>query len=212
MIELIVSACLICCLFLLISEWKAFNFGKVLFKSLASLAFVVLAFTLTGQWNSFHVWMIAGFVFSMLGDLFLLPEKNQTAFISGMAAFGLAHTSFAIAFILAGTINTWFYISLVTTLFLVIPSYLWLKPNLKDIYRYLVPVYIFLIAVMILFSGYAAGRVSGSYLFFGGALLFGISDLFVARNQFVKKGLINKIVGLPLYYIAQLMLALGLIY
>lgn len=211
MIEVIVSVCLVSCLLLIISEWKIFKPGKVLFKLIASSAFVVLAFILTKQWHPFNTCMVIGFILSMVGDLFLIPDKSRNTFISGMIAFGLAHLSFTIAFILIGVTSTWLYISFGTVLFLVIPSYLWLKPNLKAAYRYLVPGYMFLIAVMILFSGFAVGGESGSSLLFGGALLFGISDLFVARNQFVKKELVNKMIGLPLYYIAQLILVLSLI-
>lgn len=40
-----------------------------------------------------------------------------------------------------------------------------------------------------------------------GALMFFFSDLFVARQHFVHKTVLNKWIGLPLYYIAQLLLA-----
>jgi hypothetical protein len=42
-----------------------------------------------------------------------------------------------------------------------------------------------------------------------GALLFAASDLAVARDQFVRPGLANRMVGLPLYYAAQVLLALA---
>jgi len=38
-------------------------------------------------------------------------------------------------------------------------------------------------------------------------LFFYLSDLFVARNQFMKKAYINRLVGLPLYFIGQFLLA-----
>ena len=44
----------------------------------------------------------------------------------------------------------------------------------------------------------------------GGALLFYLSDLCVARERFVVKSKWNGIVGLPLYYAGQLMLIDGL--
>ena len=40
-----------------------------------------------------------------------------------------------------------------------------------------------------------------------GALLFIISDLAVARENFVSSGFENRLVGLPLYYGGQLLLA-----
>jgi uncharacterized membrane protein YhhN len=42
-----------------------------------------------------------------------------------------------------------------------------------------------------------------------GASLFYLSDLFVARNRFVKKEYVNRLVGLPLYYTGQYLLALS---
>jgi len=37
--------------------------------------------------------------------------------------------------------------------------------------------------------------------------VFGISDLFVARQRFVSSGFVNAAVGLPAYFGAQLLLA-----
>jgi uncharacterized membrane protein YhhN len=42
-----------------------------------------------------------------------------------------------------------------------------------------------------------------------GAALFFASDLLVARDRFVRPGLANRLVGLPLYYAAQVLLALA---
>jgi uncharacterized membrane protein YhhN len=42
-----------------------------------------------------------------------------------------------------------------------------------------------------------------------GAVLFAASDLFVARDRFVRPGLANRALGLPLYYAAQVLLALA---
>jgi uncharacterized membrane protein YhhN len=40
-----------------------------------------------------------------------------------------------------------------------------------------------------------------------GAVGFYASDLSVARDQFVKPGFVNRVWGLPLYYVAQVVLA-----
>ena len=44
-------------------------------------------------------------------------------------------------------------------------------------------------------------------LVFSGAILFYASDIFVARQQFVARQYLNRLVGLPLYYIGQFMIA-----
>jgi uncharacterized membrane protein YhhN len=42
---------------------------------------------------------------------------------------------------------------------------------------------------------------------YAGAALFYLSDLAVARQRFVAPGFENKLIGLPLYYAGQLLLA-----
>jgi hypothetical protein len=42
---------------------------------------------------------------------------------------------------------------------------------------------------------------------FGGALGFYVSDIFVARQRFLKTDFVNRLIGLPLYYGGQFLLA-----
>ena len=44
-------------------------------------------------------------------------------------------------------------------------------------------------------------------MFLSGRIFFYISDLFVARNRFLKREFFNRLVGLPLYYTGQFLLA-----
>jgi uncharacterized membrane protein YhhN len=53
----------------------------------------------------------------------------------------------------------------------------------------------------------AAGASAADPAIFAGALVFYLSDLTVARDRFVSPGFANGLIGLPLYYAAQLMLA-----
>ena len=48
---------------------------------------------------------------------------------------------------------------------------------------------------------------SGRLGLYAGAALFYLSDLAVARQRFVAPGFENKLIGLPLYYAGQLLLA-----
>jgi hypothetical protein len=49
--------------------------------------------------------------------------------------------------------------------------------------------------------------LTGRILACGGALSFYVSDVFVARQRFIKTEFLNRLVGLPLYYGGQFMLA-----
>ena len=67
-----------------------------------------------------------------------------------------------------------------------------------------------LIAAMV---GAAVGQLQqpqGHY--FVGAILFALSDLLVARERFVAPGFANALIGLPIYYTGQSMIAVWLVY
>ena len=57
-------------------------------------------------------------------------------------------------------------------------------------------------------------HLTGRILVFTGAFLFYISDIFVARHRFIKKEFFNRLIGLPLYFTGQYVLAfsVGLLY
>ena len=59
---------------------------------------------------------------------------------------------------------------------------------------------------------FANGTISSTvrWLVLPGALLFYASDIFVARDRFVKPGFDNRLFGLPPYFAAQFMFAFSL--
>ncbi len=80
----------------------------------------------------------------------------------------------------------------------------------------LIPVvaYVVVITVMVIGASSILGErsadLSGRMLVFSGAILFYLSDIFVARQQFVVSQYVNRLVGLPLYYAAQFMIAFSI--
>ena len=81
----------------------------------------------------------------------------------------------------------------------------WLGPHVGDMAGPVV-VYVVVITVMVVmaFGAFGAGATA---LIPIGAVLFYASDIAVARNQFVAPGVVNRVWGVPLYYLAQLLLA-----
>ena len=72
--------------------------------------------------------------------------------------------------------------------------------------RRAVALYASVISIMLAFAvGTVVARFDPRIL--AGALLFYLSDLLVARQRFVAPGLVNRVVGLPLYYAGQVLLA-----
>ena len=89
----------------------------------------------------------------------------------------------------------------------------WLRPHLG---KMLVPViaYVATITVMVIGAASPAGtetvRFPGRALAPSGAILFYLSDIFVARQRFVTRNYFNRAVGLPLYFTAQFLIAFSI--
>jgi uncharacterized membrane protein YhhN len=75
------------------------------------------------------------------------------------------------------------------------------------------PVMLYCIVITVMLSGAwsvldnSRLTLSGRLIIFIGALLFYVSDVFVARDRFLKKEFLNRLLGLPLYYTGQFILA-----
>jgi uncharacterized membrane protein YhhN len=88
--------------------------------------------------------------------------------------------------------------------------FFYLRPHLGSM---LVPViaYIIIITAMVIGAftvlGDTALHSMGRFMVIFGAASFYISDLFVARDRFLKTEFANRLLGLPLYYAGQFLLA-----
>jgi len=73
--------------------------------------------------------------------------------------------------------------------------------------------YITIISIMLAAAWSVMGNScltrSGRIMIFAGAFSFYFSDMFVARDRFFKKEFVNRLIGLPLYYTGQFLLALS---
>ncbi|WP_242343724.1 lysoplasmalogenase family protein [Anaeromyxobacter terrae] len=171
---------------------------RALGKVGASAALVALALAL-GVEGAFERGILAGLVLSVLGDALLL-SRRRLAFLGGLVAFLLAHVAYAAAF--ARVTHPSLALALVV-LAATGTALRWLWAGLGDL-RIPVVAYCAVISAMLwLALGVERPAVRA------GALLFYLSDLLVARDRFVKPGMSNRVVGLPLYYAGQLLLALA---
>jgi uncharacterized membrane protein YhhN len=88
--------------------------------------------------------------------------------------------------------------------------FFWLRPHLKSMF---VPVLLYILVITMMLSGAwavfakSSFAVSGRMLVFAGALCFYLSDVFVARDKFIRDEFRNRLIGLPLYYSGQFSLA-----
>jgi uncharacterized membrane protein YhhN len=178
-------------------------------KLVASTTFVVVALlggALEVGWTRA---LLVGLMFGWLGDACLLGRQRKW-FVAGLAAFLLGHVAYAVAFVLHGVDVGVVALALVL---LLVPAILldrWLRPHVPDPLCTPVRIYIVAISVMLALA-FAAWRAGAPASVFVGALAFYASDFSVARERFVAKQFVNRLWGLPAYYMGQLLLALSVI-
>jgi uncharacterized membrane protein YhhN len=80
----------------------------------------------------------------------------------------------------------------------------------------LIPVLLYILVITVMASGAwavfwkSSFQISGRMLILVGSLCFYFSDLFVARNKFIKEEYRNRLIGLPFYYSGQFLLAFSI--
>lgn len=174
------------------------------FKMLASTGFIAIALSVGGLASAYGRLVLIALVFSWIGDL-LLTYASRAAFIGGLVTFLLGHVAYSFAFGVLGIDGGFATVAAVALTVIGLSVWRWLRPHVGDM---LVPViaYVVVITVMVVMAVGAYG--SGATMLIPlGAALFYLSDIAVARNQFVAPGVDNRLVGLPLYYLAQILLA-----
>ena len=171
-------------------------------KTAASIVFVAVALSRWHPGDLPGAWLVAGLVLGAAGDLLLaLPG----GFVPGLAVFLAGHAAYAGAFAAMVPVGAWPLSALgpVALTSAVALRVLW--PHLGRL-RWAVTAYVAVITVMV-WGAAAAGTGVGGRWRLAGAVAFYLSDLFVARNRFVRRRFLNRAVGLPLYYAGQLLIA-----
>jgi uncharacterized membrane protein YhhN len=187
---------------LLFLNWKQSTWALAA-KALASVGFVALALTREAAASGYGRLILIGLIFGLVGDL-LLEVRAAAGFLFGLGAFLFGHLAYTGAFALdqpdwgltasAAVALTVFGIRVAR----------WLKPHLPPGLK--VPVRIYIVVILAMTAtgvGLADHRILASI----GAVAFLASDLAVARQRFVHPGFVNSAIGLPLYYLGQVLLA-----
>lgn len=178
---------------------------EIVSKTAASVGFVILGVTSWSVENPIATWLVVGLTLCAAGDVLLLWERT---FDAGLGTFLLGHVAYIVAFHHSLSATVW-------PRFVVIPLVLagllalsWLWPHLGN-RRVSVAAYVAVITVMVwgAVATTAAGRFGWTVA--TGAALFYLSDLAVARDRFVAPGFVNRLIGLPLYYVGQILIALA---
>lgn len=199
--------CLAAAVALVFAEGRDWRAGRIIFKLTASTAFVVLALQCGAAATFYGRLLLLALILSWIGDTLLLSKQNSF-FLAGIAAFLFAHFAFAAAFASLPIDSAAFLIGLLIMSAAGAALLKWLWRRLPGFFKFAVPVYVAALVVMSALA-IAAGSASRSMLIPAGALAFAASDVSVARDRFVSRDILNKVCGLPLYYLAQVLLAIS---
>ena len=177
-------------------------------KVLAASAYLAVALV-QGAWSTdWGRLLFFGMVFCWFGDLLLVSRRRRSLFLAGLVSFLLGHLFYSFAFLARGVSAEDILLPLVLVVVFVLLVQRWLRPHLDP--KMVLPVHAYLGAISVMWLlAIATHAGQGGSLLLVGASLFVISDLAVARNRFVKPSFINRLWGLPVYFSAQMLLALS---
>ncbi|NIP83582.1 MAG: hypothetical protein GWM90_31895 [Gemmatimonadetes bacterium] len=185
-------------------------------KMTAATAYLGFAVALGAPASSYGQWVLVALAFSWLGDLFLTGGARRS-FLLGLGSFLLAHIAYVVAFTVRGITPGAALLGGAVMAAVGALVIRWLvRAGLPTGLRVPVLAYVGAIGLMVaLAAGAAWGPAtvtrgtppSPAPGVLAGAILFAASDILVARQRFVRPEPVNRLVGLPLYFTAQLLLA-----
>ena len=196
---------LISVLVLLASERINNQMGRWGGKMTASTVFVLFAVYLDALESVHGQALMVALICSWVGDLLLLSGKSRW-FLYGLVSFLLAHIAFALCFIQRGIDTGQLLLPGAGVGLLVLVISYWLLPHVEHEMKLPVLGYMAAIVVMVILA-FATHHHLPNAAIPVAACLFLVSDLFVARDRFIKKEAWNRIIGTPLYFGAQMIFA-----
>ena len=211
-------------LLLLVGEARDSQVLRYAFKPVASTFFILaglkaehttspsssLATLVTRE--SYGAAIVAGLCLSWFGDVFLIP-KSEAIFKLGLVSFLLGHVAYSYAFFARiGVDMDVLPVAAAPPAIVALGVCFWLLPHVPSPMLGPVLAYIAVITTMVAASIAVFLGSAGSVYIPTAAVVFFVSDLCVARQKFVAPSLINRLIGLPLYYGSQLVFAYSILH
>jgi uncharacterized membrane protein YhhN len=170
---------------------------------IASTGYLAIALTRGALGGWYGRFILLGLVGCWCGDM--LGPRN---FMAGLAAFLLAHFGFIGAFFANGIAWKRALWGLPVLALVMVSLLAWLLPHVPTAELGPVTAYITVISLMAFFACGTSHNSVGRWALLG-ALLFYVSDIFVARWRYVDPSPINGNICYPVYYAACIVLALS---
>lgn len=187
------------------AEWRGLRPLRAASKVVAAFAFLVYGIGLGAlDFGAPGYALVLGLGLSVVGDVCLISARAHI-FKLGILAFLLAHIAYMGLFLGLGVAWGWTAMGGVAVGLLALAVGRFLRPFVRQM-KAAVYAYIVVISVMVALA-IGMGGASDALVHSGlmvSALAFFLSDLCVARERFVYSDRINKLIGLPLYFGAQL--------
>ena len=179
------------------------------FKTPLSLLFIAVWFLQRHPNVPYAALILIGLICCLAGDV-LLAFDSPRPFLMGLVSFLLGHIAYSAAFFAVGGLGPWMASGVLFVMAAGGSIWRWLSPHLDDM---AMPVLAYIVVISIMVCG--AWSIAGISIIpsstragiVGGAALFYLSDICVARQRFIKKAHVNRLAGLPLYYAAQFLLS-----
>jgi len=190
-----------------------FYFAKPM-TTLTIISVVLTALPQSRSVPSYAIWILAGLVFSLIGDIALMFETQKTAFLIGLGSFFMAHTCYLTGIFIPSGFDWWDIL-----IFLILMGGSWavyrvLRPNLNEMK---IPVIAYIIIILLMVERAVSAplgvnsalHLTSSLLLAIGAVLFWISDLVLALHLFHKPNPKVGLMNLVPYFTGQLLIALS---
>jgi uncharacterized membrane protein YhhN len=168
------------------------------------------------KFDRFAVFILLGLVFSLAGDVLLIPDDTDQFFIYGLGSFMLAHIFYIRAFTITYLENH--EIALIkrhgwVMILIIAYGFSFFRLIQDHLHEMIGPVmlYTMVITLMLLLAANRykrVGKKSFQYILFG-AILFVLSDSILAWNMFVKDLEYSHLLIMSTYGLAQLFIVLG---
>jgi len=206
---LIISFGVILLALLLFHEKNGSSKIALLIKTALSSLFIITALIHPHSSAGYYPYLLGGLFLCLNGDV-CLALRGEVAFKMGLIAFLLGHILYILGFQSLVAIREWVSIGAFAIWIISLLVFFWLRPHLGGM---VVPVTAYIVVI----TGMATGALaifwkagcpfSAKVVILCGAVSFYFSDVFVARDKFIKKEFLNRLIGLPLYYLGQFLLA-----
>jgi uncharacterized membrane protein YhhN len=197
---------------LLYYQKKKDRMPLLIMKSILSLLFVITALLQPHSVPAYYHYLFVGLIFCLIGDV-CLALPHEKVFMGGLVTFLVGHVFYIFSFLSLTQIFHWISAGLFIFFGLSAFIFFWLRPHLRSM---VIPVLLYILVITVMVSGAwavfwkSSFQISGRTLILVGSICFYISDLFVARNKFIKEEYRNRLLGLPLYYTGQFLLAFSI--